>query len=139
MKLSKNFTLKELTRSDTARARGIDNTPTPLVVDNLQTLCVNLLQPLRDELNKPVHIASGYRCERLNDAVGGVRNSQHATGQAADIIVAGMTKDVLFEFIKSSALSVDQCIRYNNKNIVHVSYVDVNSNREQYLEVRIDT
>lgn len=85
--LSKNFTLKELCASMTADILHIDNTPTKEAVVNLRVLCKDVLQPARDKWGKPMRINSGYRCKELNKAVGGVRNSYHLSGKAADISV----------------------------------------------------
>ena len=86
MKLSENFTLEELIHSNTAERMGIDNVPKDeKVVENLRSLCLEVLQPLRDYVGAPVHINSGYRCPELNMAVDGVKNSQHCRGEAADI------------------------------------------------------
>ena len=86
MKLSENFTLEELIHSNTAERMGIDNVPKDeKVVENLRSLCLEVLQPLRDYVGAPVHINSGYRCPELNMTVGGVKNSQHCRGEAADI------------------------------------------------------
>ena len=82
--LTKNFSLEELTRSATATARGIDNTPTPAVKKNLQTLATSL-QSIRDYYGKGIAINCAYRCKALNTAVGGALTSQHMTGYAADI------------------------------------------------------
>lgn len=85
IQLSKHFKLSEFIKSSTATARKIDNTPTLEVVSNLQYLCVNVLEPLREYFNSPIVISSGYRCPKLNAAVGGVSSSQHMTGEACDI------------------------------------------------------
>ena len=86
MKLSKNFSLEELIRSDTAERLGIDNIPKDeKVIENLRNLCFEVLQPLRDYVGAPVVINSGYRCPKLNEAVGGVKTSQHCSGEACDI------------------------------------------------------
>ena len=86
MKLSKNFTLEELIRSDTAERLGIDNVPKDeKVIENLRNLCFEVLQQLRDHVKAPVVINSGYRCPKLNEAVGGVKTSQHCSGEACDI------------------------------------------------------
>lgn len=87
MQLTKNFTLEELTASDTAKARHIDNTPATPYVENLRVLCEEVLQPARDAFGKPIRISSGYRCPELNTAVGGVPNSYHRVGLAADLQV----------------------------------------------------
>lgn len=85
IQLSKHFKLSEFTRSATATTKKIDNTPSLEVVSNLQQLCIHVLEPLREHFNCPITISSGYRCQALNKAVGGVATSQHMTGEAADI------------------------------------------------------
>ena len=91
MIISKNFTLEELYRSETAERMGIDNVPKDKeVIENLRNLCFEVLQPLREHVNAPVIINSGYRCQRLNEAVGGVKNSQHCGGEDADIRIASL-------------------------------------------------
>lgn len=86
MQLTEHFTLEEFTTSSTAKARGIDNSvSSQRVVDNLRNLCEQVLEPLRSYANQPITISSGYRCKALNKVVGGARNSQHMTGEAADI------------------------------------------------------
>jgi len=81
----KYFTISELTRSATAKRLGIDNSPTAAVRNNLQALVENILDPLREEWGAPIVVTSGYRCARLNRAIGGAKYSQHVEGQAADI------------------------------------------------------
>ena len=86
MQLTEHFTLEEFTFSSTAKARGIDNTvSSQRVIENLRNLCEQVLEPLRSYANQPITISSGYRCKALNKVVGGARNSQHMTGEAADI------------------------------------------------------
>lgn len=86
MQLTEHFTLEEFTTSSTAKARGIDNSvSSQRVVYNLRNLCEQVLEPLRSYANQPITISSGYRCKALNKVVGGARNSQHMTGEAADI------------------------------------------------------
>ena len=91
MKLSPHFSLSEFESSATATAKGIDNTlkhsdvDHSRIIDNLRHLCQEVLEPLRRHLDRPVVISSGYRCKKLNQLVGGVRTSQHMTGEAADI------------------------------------------------------
>ena len=82
MKLSKNFTLEEMVATS---HKGLQDIPALEVVQNLQKLCVLVLQPLRDTIGSPVYINSGYRSKRLNARVGGVPNSRHLQGRAADI------------------------------------------------------
>jgi uncharacterized protein YcbK (DUF882 family) len=99
MNLSQNFTLKEFEYSETANKKNILNKAPDDVKDNLKELCSNLLEPLREKLNKPIKILSGYRCEELNKAVGGVGNSKHLKGHAADITVEGISHIELFNYI----------------------------------------
>lgn len=141
MQLTKNFTLEELLRSSTATRRGYKEqfNPGPEVISNLQGLCTNILQPLREIIKMPVFVSSGYRCERLNKAVGGVKGSQHLTGEAADLQAVGsMENRELFEAIKNSKLAYDQLLwEYgdeNNPDWVHVSFSL--RNRRQVLIIR---
>lgn len=85
MQLSKHFTLHELIRSDYAVAHHIDNTPSVEVTQHLSKLVTVILEPMRTALNHSVRVSSGYRCTQLNHAVGGVSNSNHLLGYAADI------------------------------------------------------
>lgn len=133
--LSKNFTLEELCASATAKARGIDNRAPESVMRNIVLLVNNILQPLREEKGVIV-IASGYRSPELNKAVGGVKNSQHMSGQACDIFIHG---DInygwdLFEYIETH-LPFDQLIMEHNAkgtHWVHVSYKE-EGNRHQII------
>lgn len=80
-----HFTVRELTRSATAVKMNIDNTPPPELVDNIRRLIDKVLDPARESLGRPVYVNSGYRCEELNRAVGGVAKSYHLQGRAADL------------------------------------------------------
>lgn len=133
-RLSKNFTLEELCYSDTARAKGIPNIPTTEITKNLGALVQNVLQPLREKLNKPILITSGYRGKLLNKAVGGADNSQHTRGQAVDIQVIGMTPEELYNYLKASDIVYDQLILEITKSAkwVHISYC-TKLNRQQNL------
>ena len=84
-----HFTIEEMYASDTAKRLGIDNKPSVQQMINLVYLCASVLEPLRVAMNEPIKIGSGFRCERLNKAVGGVYNSQHLKGQAADLCIDG--------------------------------------------------
>ena len=90
MRLSKNFSLAELTKSQTATRKGIDNEPSTEHVENLIHLAETVLQPIRDEFGRPVVISSGYRSPELCEAIGASAKSQHAKGEAADFEVPGM-------------------------------------------------
>lgn len=85
LQLTKHFHLSEFTTSATAKQQGIDNTPSIEVIENLQHLCQEILEPLREYFNEPIVISSGYRCPALNKAVHGTTNSNHLYGYAADI------------------------------------------------------
>lgn len=118
----KYFTIEEMTKSSTATAKHIDNTPNQTAIDNLTKLIEIVLDPLREWYGKPIRVNSGFRCEALNEAVGGSDTSQHRLGEAADITV-GTKKDnkKLFEYIKDN-LPFDQLINESNFSWVHVSY-----------------
>lgn len=137
MRLSDNFTLSELTKSQTAERCGIDNTPDKEHIVNLQQLCDNVLQPVRDYFKKPVVISSGYRSPELSIKIGSSSRSQHCKGEAADIEIPGISNQELADFI-SDNLSYDQVIlefhtpEEINSGWVHVSYVGSN-NRKEYL------
>lgn len=124
----RHFTLDELCRSATATAKGIDNTPSPDTVDNLQALTDNILDPLREAWGGPVTVTSGYRSLTLNRAVGGAVSSQHMKGEAADITVGSRKDNMrLFNLIRSMKLPFDQLIfekgdRTVGPDWVHVSF-----------------
>lgn len=120
MKLTKNFELKEFTSSPTAKKYNISNTPPELVIENLKSLCEYILQPIRDKVEKPVEINSGYRCLELNKKVGGVPTSQHCIGQACDFKVEGMTSYEIVKVILELNLPFDQVGLYDS--FVHISY-----------------
>ncbi len=111
MKLSKNFSLKELTASQTAERKGINNNPNDDQITALQKLCENILQPVRDHYASPVTVSSGFRSEELCVAIGSSVNSQHAKGQAADFEIFGVPNAELakwiIDFIKQMNLIVD--------------------------------
>ena len=137
MKLTENFSLLELTKSQTAERKGIDNTPSPEHQENLKKLCTNVLQPVRDYFSKVVTISSGYRSPELCTAIGSKITSQHAKGQAADFEIFGVSNKELADYIDSE-LHYDQLILEYwkesdpNSGWVHCSYSESN-NRRQYL------
>ncbi len=138
MKLSENFSLIELTKSQTAERKGIDNTPSPEHQENLKLLCTHILQPVRDHFERVVSVSSGYRSEELCLAIGSKVTSQHAKGQAADFEIYGLSNQELANYIKEN-LDYDQLIlEYWKKEDpssgwVHCSY-NVSVNRKQYLK-----
>jgi hypothetical protein len=128
MNLTKNFTLEELTYSYMAVTHGVSNTPDVAAKESLAILAASLLQPLRDHLGKPITITSGYRSKELNKMVGGVKNSQHLKGQAADCIIeAGPEK--LLSALRASKLDFDQAILHRGE-FLHLSFNPVKNRRE---------
>lgn len=165
MNLTEHFTLEELIHSDTAKRLGINNEPPIILHGALKHTCQYLLEPLRALLNVKyvgrvingkiiskviIKITSGYRCEKLNQKVGGKSNSQHVSCEAADIeavfIFTDGSKQVLNymalfadikQFVNDGLLSVDQCIQEKSGQAVwvHVSYSIVDKNRKQFLKI----
>ena len=137
MKLSKNFTMAEFTKSQTAERKGIDNTPEGEHLEAAKALFENVVQPIRDKFG-PTVINSGYRCPELNAAVGGSSTSQHCKGQAADIEVPGVANADIANWIVDN-LDFDQVIlEFYTPGIpdsgwVHVSYKDDGENRKSIL------
>lgn len=128
----KHFTFEELTKSAVAQREGIDNTPTAAVMEQLAKLVENVLDPLREAWGAPVTVTSGYRCQALNKAVGGVKNSQHMLGQAADITVGNPAENKrLMRIMRTLCLPVDQAIAEHGGRWIHVSHGP--RNRRQYL------
>lgn len=128
-KLSENFTLGEFIASDTAKKLGIDNTPNLLVIYHLEELCKNLLQPIRDAWGKPIKVTSGYRCYRLNRAVGGSPTSAHPLGWAADLKPVSGSYTEFEKFVinfleEHPEIKFDQVIKegQGRSHWVHVGY-----------------
>ena len=137
MKLSDNFSLNELTKSQTAERKGIDNTPGPNHQENLKSRCEMILQPVRDHFGQVVSVSSGYRSQELCVAIGSSTQSQHAKGEAADFEIFGVSNKELADWINEN-LDYDQLILEYwkesdpNSGWVHCSYTN-GSNRKQYL------
>ena len=138
MKLSENFSLQELTKSQTAERKGIDNTPSAEHQENLKSLCTSILQPVRDHFGRVVTISSGYRSPELCVAIGSKTTSQHAKGEAADFEIFGVSNKELADYINEN-LEYDQLILEYwkesdpNSGWVHCSY-SKNQKRRQYLK-----
>ena len=136
-----HFTIEEMYASDTAKRLGINNTPNMQQMINLVYLCVYVLEPLRVAMGEPIKIGSGFRCQALNKAVGGVCSSQHLKGQAADLCIDGDIRKgrKWFEYIKNH-LPFDQLIWETNPKTgsswVHVSFVfpDFGKNRRHVID-----
>jgi len=138
MKLSANFELSELTKSQVAERKGLPNNPSPAHIDNLKSLCINVLQPIRSEFDKPVIISSGYRSGEVCIAIGSKPTSQHAEGKAVDFEIVGVDNKDLFDWVKNN-LEFDQLILefYKegepNSGWIHVSW-NSGENRNQTLK-----
>tara|TARA_S200000501_G_C20754100_1_gene712991 strand:- start:352 stop:867 length:516 start_codon:yes stop_codon:yes gene_type:complete len=138
MRLSKNFTLKELIKSQTAERKGINNNPNEDNIENLQRLCEHILQPIRTHYDKVVSVSSGFRSPELCVAIGSSVTSQHASGQAADFEIYGLSNKELADYIADN-LDFDQLIleywkpEEPNSGWVHCSYKGEENNRKEYL------
>lgn len=135
----KYFTIKELCDSNAARQRNIKNDPTPEIERNLTALVDKVLDPLREAWGGPIRVTSGYRCDALNKAVGGVASSQHRYGQACDLTVGSRADNMkLFNLIEELELPFDQLLfEKGNTAIgpdwVHVSYSPRNRREIKYI------
>jgi hypothetical protein len=137
--ISTNLSLKEATRSTTARRLGIDNTPDGYEIGNMELLAKKIFQPLREWVGGPIRVNSFYRCEELNRAIGGSSRSQHCEGRAIDLddTCGHATNAEMFNYIKEN-LSFDQLIwefgDEENPDWIHVSYVGEDQNRNRCLK-----
>ena len=146
MQISKNFNLSEFTKSGFADKYEIDNTPDPISKANIIRLVTEILQPIRDEFGEPIIVKSGYRCERVNEGVGGTKNSDHKYGCAADIRTqSNLLPDnmslwnCIMQMVKDGKITCRQIIfEYGRKNIgpqwIHIS---INHNNNPYKENQI--
>ena len=135
MRLSKNFVLSEITRSNTARRKGISNAPEKQHLASLQTIITELIQPMRDAIG-PIRISSGYRSPKLNRAIGGSSRSQHCKGEALDLQFwkdGEMNNKIMYDWILDSGLEFDQMINEFNFAWIHISFSS-GKNRKQVLE-----
>nr|DAL85161.1 MAG TPA: peptidase [Caudoviricetes sp.] len=130
----KHFTIKELSHSDTALAKGIDNFPTAEAISNLTKLVDNVLDPLREKYGKPIRVSSGYRSAILNRSVNGATSSQHRLGEAADITTGSKDENRRLFAIIENELLFDQLIDEKDFSWVHVSFRE-GSNRKQVLKL----
>ena len=128
----KYFTFNELTYSATARQRGIRNEPDETQKENIRKLVENLLDPIRERWGKPILVTSGFRSPQLNKAVGGVRNSEHLTGCAADITLSSrMDNERLFKMIRNQKdLMWRQLINEGKGRWIHISYNEADNKRQ---------
>jgi len=144
MKLSEHLDLAEVTRSETAKRKGISNEPTPEHLENFKKLAQNIFEPIRKHFGVPIHISSGYRSKELNALIGGVKTSDHCFGMAIDLDQqghsSGITNKQVFDFIKSN-LKFKQLIweggTKQEPDWVHVSYDEKNLKNEVLLATKI--
>ena len=137
MNLTTNFSLHEMTKSETALRKNIPNIPTKNTLANLKTLAEKVLQPVRDHYGVGVKVNSGYRSPDVNTAVGGSRTSDHCKGMAADIEIAGLPNAALAQYIKDNLEYTQLILEFYTPGIldsgwVHVSY-DENNLKGQTL------
>lgn len=136
-RISKHLSYEEGMYSDTAIREGIDNTPSASILGNMELVAIKIFEPVREHVDRPIHVSSFYRCDELNTAVGSSSRSSHPKGQAIDMVRVGFNK-IMFDYIKNN-LSFDQLIwEHGNDHEpkwVHVSYVSGRDNRNQVLRI----
>tara|TARA_R100001463_G_scaffold29458_1_gene66969 strand:- start:86 stop:544 length:459 start_codon:yes stop_codon:yes gene_type:complete len=139
MRLSKNFVLSEITRSNTAKRLNISNAPDKEHLRNMQRIITDLIQPIRDALG-PIRITSGYRSPALNRAIGGSRKSQHCKGEALDLQFwqdGKMCNQKIYNWIIEEGIEFDQMINEFDYSWIHIS-LKAEDNRKQILEAYHD-
>jgi hypothetical protein len=143
MNLTKNFTLSEMTKSETALRHGMDNTPDQTVISNMQALAVHVLQPVRDHYGRGVKVNSGFRSPDVNARVGGSRTSDHTRGMAADIEIPGVPNAELAEWIRGNLPFTQLILEFYTRGVpdsgwVHVSYDPANLKKQALTAVKQD-
>lgn len=142
MNLSANFTLKELTKSDTATRLGLDNTPDDEQIESLRLLCENILQPVRDHFGKPVKITSGFRCPAVNQATGGSATSDHCKGQAVDFEIDGLPNPDVAQWIMDNLDYTQLILEFYtqgqpNSGWIHCSFDPSNLKNQELTAVKV--
>jgi len=143
MQLTNNFSLAEMTKSETALRLNLPNDPSQEVIDNLKALCEKVLQPVREHYGKGVKVNSGFRHPDVNAAVGGVRTSDHCMGQAADIEIPGVPNHELADWIANNLDFTQVILEFYTRGVpdsgwVHVSYVPSNLKKQQLTATKQD-
>jgi uncharacterized protein YcbK (DUF882 family) len=138
---TKNFSYDELIASSTAKRLGLDNTPSEEEKEKLRQLAEEILQPIRDAWKSPIIVNSAYRSEEVNKAVGGVKNSQHRLGEAADITIGGKERNrklfnFIYKLINQGKIKVGQLIDEYNYSWIHVSLPRKNKPNNQILHLK---
>ena len=139
--LTKNFSLSEMTKSETALRHGLENKPGPDELNNLLQLCANVLQPIRDHFQKGVKVNSGYRSPEVNAKVGGSRTSDHCRGMAADIEIPGIPNATLASWIEKNMQFTQLILEFYTPGVpdsgwVHVSYDPANLKKQVLTATR---
>lgn len=136
-RISKNFKLSEFIESETAKKKGIDNLPSEEIIENIKLLVTTILQPLRDIISHPFHVNSGYRCKKLNKAVGGSDTSAHLQGLAADITLGSKQLNrLLWEEIARGHFEYDQIISEFDFTWLHIGIrKDKKKNRHAMFKI----
>jgi zinc D-Ala-D-Ala carboxypeptidase len=137
MKLTENFSLAEMVKSETALRQGLDNTPGDAEIANMKLLAEKVLQPIRDHYKRGVKVNSGFRHPNVNAAVGGSRTSDHCQGQAADIEIPGVANAELAQWIADNLEFRQLILEFYTPGVpdsgwVHVSYV-AGDNKKQVM------
>lgn len=137
MKLTENFSLAEMIKSETAIRNNLENTPGEIEIANLKLLCEKVLQPVRNDFKRGVKVNSGFRAPHVNAAVGGSKTSDHCKGQAADIEIPGVANAILAEWIKKKYDFTQLILEFYTPGVpdsgwVHVSY-DATNLKKQVL------
>lgn len=143
MNLTENFTLSELTKSETALRHDMDNSPDQTAISNLQVLAVHVLQPVRDHYGKGVKVNSGFRHPDVNAKVGGSKTSDHCKGMAADIEIPGIPNAELAEWIRNNLPFTQVILEFYTQGVpdsgwVHVSYDPANLKKQALTAVKQD-
>lgn len=133
--MGKYFSIKELTASDVAKKKGIKNEPNEAIKTNLNIL-IDQLDKIREKYGKPIYVNSGYRCELLNKAVGGVKNSQHMLGCAVDITTRNVEEDKKLYKLITENFEYDQCIWEEVKGSKWIHYSYIRPNRKLKFTIR---
>tara|TARA_R110002126_G_scaffold222950_1_gene368037 strand:+ start:1771 stop:2235 length:465 start_codon:yes stop_codon:yes gene_type:complete len=143
MNLTKNFTLSEMTKSETALRHDMDNSPDQTVISNLQALAAHVLQPVRDHYGMGVKVNSGFRHPDVNAKVGGSKTSDHCKGMAADIEIPGVPNAELAEWIRSNIPFTQVILEFYTQGVpdsgwVHVSYDPINLKQQALTAIKQD-
>ena len=141
MKLSKNLSLNEVTKSNTAERRGIDNSPTEAHIKNLKYIAEEVFQPLRDNFGVPIYISSGYRSPALNEVIGGSPRSFHSHGMALDLDQDNRNKGVsncdVFYYIKDNLQFTELIWEFGDEYEPNWVHVAIAPGREDEKKIKI--